>query len=195
MVALPSVARRLQLTPGVMRTMNRVNRLVIPLAACSWLLFLLALFMPALHEFEAWQVELPGWAAAALAFGSYDDFEAMPLTTVITVGASFTNLVALVSPWVVLRRRSVKALFIAVCIALAVDTGVYIVWHKTATFGPGYVAWLGGFVLLAAALLLAWLKPSGSQPDESHNYRLQPTDDAPSSRASRSIRTLRAAGG
>ena len=133
-----------------------MKRLVVFVAAGSWLAYLAALFLPAVG-LRATDASFTGWECAVLAACSLDDFRSSPFRTVVSVLSSLTNLVMLATPWAVFRLQRQRAswVFVATVVSVFVNCVVFASWSHELSFGPGYYVWVASFILVAVALVLA----------------------------------------
>ncbi|HMD36407.1 MAG TPA: hypothetical protein VKH42_15630, partial [Vicinamibacterales bacterium] len=123
------------------------------IAVAAWLLFSVAFVLPAVEVGMGGRLD-PGWqAAVAAAYGVFLMREA-PLLGILMTASEATNVVMLLSPASIARRRSGAQLRRA-AVLLIVAGSVNALWMiGGGRFGPGYYLWVASFGLMAAALLL-----------------------------------------
>ena len=121
-------------------------------AIVAWAAFTIAWFLPTLNSGrEMFALRLPGWkaflAAGTLAWdGGKMDFEWI---RILSLAGMLSNVVVLISPWMLLRNAGVPGWFAAgIAAAFAVNLG-WVAAGKITDLGPGYWLWLGSMGVLA----------------------------------------------
>jgi len=142
-----------------------MRRLILSIAVIGWLSYISSFLLIAVTSVEGvGEVDVKGWSAMVTACGALHDLQETPVSAVISFLAALSNLVMLSTPWTIFRPSTQVGSTIswAMLVATLVNVGVFVTWLGEIQFGPGYVVWVGSFILLTISLLMARIRLGAS---------------------------------
>lgn len=136
----------------------------------SWFLYAISLALPFI-TIDFWAraqnpTYLYGWQTALVIFSAIPELELAPILL------SLCNIMMLISPFIILRRKSSSGLYFYtgfIFLLLAIYAWIPMLYSiKYSDLLPGYYTWATSLVLASIGLLLKSYKTKNQEQDDNH---------------------------